>query len=143
MADDRCPSCLGDTRVAKARTLSSVQLRAGAIVPDVCIHCGNFTADRSDFTHERTIGGENILLRLLVFVWNPIWYVVAGKNLTGESRSASFSVPICSLCRRAGRTVQPKFVNSEHRTLTLIVHSDFAAALHQLHNDRASSDDAA
>jgi hypothetical protein len=129
MTDHRCPSCQRDTRAAKVAELSSVRLRAGASLPDVCIHCGNFAANRVDFRDKVSSGGVNILIRAVVMLFSPIWYALLDREMRGESRDVAFRLPICSLCVQRKRTITPQYVNFEHHTLTLLVHSEFAAAL--------------
>lgn len=128
MADERCPSCLADTRAPKTTPLTSLQLTPGDELPSICVLCGSASADWFNLVEQETIGGENFLVKLIVFVFSPLRFARMPPELNGRTTELGLRLPLCATCKRADARPVPTFVNFARRTITLLVHDKFANA---------------
>ena len=128
MADERCPSCLRDTRAPKKDPLSTLRIAVDDQLPELCVLCGADAAHDVPLVERRTIGGESFFVKLLLLLASPFRFAAAGSRVHGQKQEIAMTVPICADCERSGLRPRPKHVSFEQRVVTLLVHDKFAAA---------------
>jgi hypothetical protein len=92
------------------------------------VHCGSASADWFNLVEQATIGGENLLVKLILLVFHPLSFARMQPQLNGRTTEIALKLPLCASCRRAGARPAPTFVNFARRTMTLLVHDNFANA---------------
>jgi hypothetical protein len=112
----------------KQLPLTTVRLRVDVRLPKRCIACGEKTSKTIVITRSRSEGGESWLVKVLVFLWSPVVFLFARKQLTGKQQEVSLPVPFCGSCAFGDKEPRPTHVNFERQELEFIVHDDFAKA---------------
>lgn len=128
MADERCPSCMRDTRAPKADPYSVLRIAVGDELPGLCVLCGHDAKHDVSLVERQTLGGESFFLKAILLLASPIRFFRAGPEVHGKRYELAMTVPICSACLESGARPRPKHVNFEQRIVTLLVHDKFAAA---------------
>jgi len=115
----------------KQLPLTTVRLRVDVDLPGRCVACGEKTSKTIVITRAKAEGGQSWLIRVLVFLWSPILFLAARKDLEPKRSEVSLPVPFCGTCAFDGKEPRPTHVNYERQELEFIVHDDFAKAFRE------------
>jgi hypothetical protein len=132
MSERRCPACqkFADNPTGATPHLTRVTVRAGDVLPALCVGCGHKTDRQKRLASARTIGGEDgpvtLLLVLAGFFKPRLWVHLWSHR--GESQQVDATYFQCESCSR-GEPVRPVYTDFARRTVVLLVHRAIKTAM--------------
>lgn len=128
-----CPACRSNVNDTEGldRTKTSLSVRCGSTLPEVCCGCGAATDRlvrvRSAIPKQ---GGESTWLIAIASLFGGLLGAMVQSSVDPNQRSGDVLVvdlPQCTLCAPQGNP-EPIRVNRDERVMTFVVHEDLKAA---------------
>lgn len=125
-SDGKCPAC-GKSATIKDGPIdvARVDIIEAARCPGICSQCGTTTEKTIGITKKRQVGGESLLVRILLAIARPatLW----NSTIKGKRQSVTISVPLCEDCKNR-TSIEVKHVDYDKAFMNIVVHSKFREA---------------